>query len=217
MNLSPKSVFTGKDSNGQKITMFEWDFGTWAGFELLASLPYLFIGLLLSAISSPLLLILCIANYNGRAKVLYVVGLIMSGYFLYDCNHGWLVLTGINLILSESTITFLLGLNVASIILFGIFLLIGVRLHNFIEDLTSSIEARWLIFICLVGVVGVTSVIGTYSTKKKGWVMTNITTESESAKKERLEYERLQDLGGFNSKEEQDKYWEEIDRQTGRR
>jgi hypothetical protein len=154
---------------------------------------------------------------NQKTSSLDDVRLVMSGYFLYDCNHGWLVLTGINLILSESTITFLLGLNVASIILFGIFLLIGVRLHNFIEDLTSSIEARWLIFICLVGVVGVTSVIGTYSTKKKGWVMTNITTESESAKKERLEYERLQDLGGFNSKEEQDKYWEEIDRQTGRR
>jgi hypothetical protein len=215
MNLSPKSVFTGKGSNGEKITMFEWDFNTWAGFEILSQLSYLIVGLLLSAISSPLLLILCIANYNGRSKVLYVVGMIISAYFIYDCNHGWLVTQVVNFMLGEGGVTFLYGLNVATIILFGIFLLIGVRLHNFIEDLTSSVEARWVIFISLVMIIAVATILTTVSTKPKGWVMVNINTESPSAKQERIEAERVQDLGGFKTKEEQDKYWDDLEKRCG--
>jgi hypothetical protein len=215
MNLTPKSVFTGKGSNGEKITMFEWDFNTWAGFEFLSHLSYLVIGLLLSAISSPLLLILCIANYNGRAKVLYVVGMIISAFFIYDCNHGWLVTQVINFFFDEGGVTFLYGVNIASFILFGIFLVIGIRLHNFIEDLTSSVEARWVIFICLVLIIAVAIVVTTASNKNKGWVKMNINTESPSAKQERLEYERVQDLGGFKTKEEQDKYWEDLEKRCG--
>jgi hypothetical protein len=215
MNLSPKSVFTGKGSNGEDVTMFEWDFNTWAGFEVLSQLSYLVVGLLLSAISSPLLLILCIVNYNGRSKVLYVVGMIISAYFIYDCNHGWLVMQTVNFMLGEGILSFLFGLNVATIILFGIFLLIGVRLHNFIEDLTPSVETRWVIFTTLVIIIAVTTVLITVSSKPKGWAKVNIDTESPSAKQERIEYERVQDLGGFKTKEEQDKYWDDLEKRCG--
>lgn len=217
MNITPKSVFTGKGSNGEKITMFEWDFNTWAGFELLSHLSYLVVGLLLSAISSPLLLILCIANYNGRHKPLYVIGILISAYFIYDCKNGWLVVQVINFFFSEGVITFLLGINVASMILFSIFLLIGIRLNNFIEDLTPTFEGRWMVFIIFISVITVTTVVSVSASKDKGWVMTNIKTESESAKQDRLEYEKLQELGGFESKEAQDKYWADQDRRLGER
>ena len=202
MNLTPKSVFTGKGSNGEDVTMFEWDFNTWAGFELINSLGYLFVGLILSAIASPLLLILCIVNYNGRHKPLYVIGMLISAYFMYDCNHGWLVVQVVNFFFSESIITLLLGINVASMVLFSIFLLIGVRLNNFIEDFTPTVEGRWKAFIIFILAITIVSVMSVTASKNKGWVMTNIKTESESAKQERLEREELQRLGGFESKEE---------------
>jgi hypothetical protein len=215
MNITPKSVFTGKGSNGEKVTFFEWDYSTWAGFEVANNIFILLVALLLSAITSPLLLILCIANFNGRHKPLYIIGWLVSAYFIYDCNHGWLTMQAINFLFGESVVTFLLALNVASLILFSIFLLVGGMLYNFIEDLTPTIEGRWGVFIIFLSIVIIPSVVVIESSKDKGWAMHNIKFESKSDKNERLEEERVRDLGDFESQEARDKYFNDLERRCG--
>lgn len=217
MNYTPKSVFTRTGGNGNKVTMMEWDYNTWAEIQAFSNIYYLLIGLLISAILSPILLGFAIFYFNGRSKGLYIIGLILSGYFLYDCNHGWLVLCAINIFFDESTINYLVGLNVASLILFSIFLLIGGILHDLIETSFNAVMDRWLVFLTTVILIGGLSFYITVNTKnsKKGWVETNIKTESEWAKKDRLEQERLNELGGFESLEARDKHFNELQRRYG--
>lgn len=217
MNFSPKSVFTGKGSNGENITFFEWDFATWAGFAFVSNIFYLLVALLLSAVASPILLVFAIVYFDGRNKLLYLIGIIVSSYFLYDCSHGWLVLSGINVLFSESTINFLVGTNVAALILFSVFFVIGGTLNNFIEDLTPTIQGRWMVFIIFLSLIILPSVIVTMSNKSdnKGWIMTNLKSESEGAKKERLEQERLDEIGDFESKEARDKHFDELEKRWG--
>ena len=216
-NWSPKSVFTGKGANGEKITMFEWDYATWLGFETINNVIVLLVALVFSAFVPLILLFMAIANYSGRHKGLYVIGILSSGYFLYDCSHGWIVLTAINLFFSEPTINILVSLNVVAIVLFTVFLFIGGMLYDTIEYNINEVTNRWVAFIMIVAVVGGITFFTALSgqSNHKGWVDKNITTESESAKKERLEREKQEEIGEFGSKEERDKHFEELEKRWG--
>ena len=217
MNYTPKSVFTGKGSNGGNITMMEWDFNTWAGFEVANNLMMLLILLVLSSIASPILLCIAIYNFSGRNKMQYLIGIIVSAYFLYDCSHGWIVLCAINLPFDESTINYLVALNVASLILFTIFLLVGGMLYNFIEDTFTELLDRWCVFLGIVLVVGILSVMITVSEKEKhkGWITANIHEVTESDKQEMREQKERDEKGSFESKEARDKYFDEMQRKYG--
>jgi hypothetical protein len=217
MNYTPRTVFTGTGTDGNKITMMQWDFNTWAQMQAFTHIYYLLIGLLISAILPPILLAFAIYYFDGRNKGLYIIGIILSSYFLYDCSHGWIVLCAINLFFDESTINYLVGLNVASLLLFCIFLIGGVRLNNFIEDNFTDLLDRWCIFLGIIIIIGGLSTAITVGEKnrQKGWVMTNIKTESESGKKDRIERERREEIGDFESKEARDKHFDELQRRYG--
>lgn len=217
MNITPKSVFTGKGGDGNKITMMEWDFNTWAGFEVANNIVMLIFLLALSSIASPILLCIAIYNFSGRNKLQYLIGMIVSGYFLYDCSHGWIVLCGINIVFDESTINYLVGLNIASLILFSIFLLVGGMLYNFIEDTFTELLDRWCVFLGIVLVIGILSVMITVNQKEshKGWINANIHEITESDKQEMREQKEREEKGDFESKEARDKHFEDLQRRYG--
>lgn len=217
MNYTPRSVFTGKGGDGNKITMMEWDFNTWAGFEIANNLVMLILLLALCSIASPIMLCIAIYNFSGRNKLQYLIGMIVSGYFLYDCSHGWIVLCTINLPFDESIINYLVGLNVASFILFTIFLLVGGMLYDFIESAFSELLDRWCIFLGIVLVIGILSVMITTNEKEKhkGWITANIHEITESDKQEMREQKERDEKGSFESKEARDKYFVEMQKKYG--
>ena len=211
MNVTPKSVFKGTNSNGSKFRMEEWDFNTLAQIELVSFVCLMLTVLLLSAFLPILLLILTIIYFNGRFAIANIVGLIGSIYFLYDCSHGWLTLITLTFVFEEPTIALLYGLNIGAcighilIILFG-----GIIFKSVNENKTM-----FGIIISFAFIIGLFINTNNSTSHNKGWVHNNIhpkeipvvdnrTYEQIDADNEK-EYEASRVANGYSAKNSFDK------------
>lgn len=182
--LIPNKFFKGKNADGSKFTAEEWDYADIATLDAMTFVVYLFVGCLFSAIAPVLITAIAILTYSGRSKMLYIIGILSSGYFLWDANHGWFVIMIVNWVMSEAAINTLMGLTAACLVLNAIFLVFGGVLYNIINSLSNSTRTCWLVFLTFVAIVALvtfSSVKGTYS-HRKGWVETNVNDGLEFSK-----------------------------------
>lgn len=217
MSYAPRSVFTGTGLNGKSFTIYEWDFKTYAQMQMTINLVTLVVFLTICPFVAPLMLIKAIYKYSGVSKLMYIVGMLISGYVWYDFTHGWLMLSAVNIMLDESTITFLLGLNKAVFVIFGIFLFLGQNLYAFVERSIGEQVGRWALFLAIIGVIGVFVVTSTTASSKysTGWIMKTLQAESESDRQDRLDQEQRDRLGDFNSEQERTKHFDDMQRRYG--
>lgn len=167
MNITPKSIFKGTNSDGSNFKMEEWDFGTLAQIELVSFVCTMLMVVMLSAFIPITLLILTIIFFNGRFALANVVGLIGGIYFLYDCSHGWFVVQILSMIFSESLVTVLYGLNLGAVIGHIIIILLGTSLFNGANEnkTTFGVVIMLAVFVSLFIGIG---------THKKGWIEANV-------------------------------------------
>jgi len=142
--FTPKSVFKGKNADGSKFTMEEWDFnsiGNLGGeftMKLLLASAIMFI-------ASPLSLIIGIFTYNGKVSVANIIGIILGGYFWFDASNQWIVSTFTNVFLTENGMRFIIAVNIASFFT-HIFLLIATLVFK--KEL-NEFPMMWILLISL--------------------------------------------------------------------
>ena len=111
----PKSVFKGTRADGSKFTIEEWDFFSLGNFNGQGIITLVFAAFLM-VIVSPVSLIYSVLTYNGKIKISNIIGIVFSCYFLYDVNHGWLGSMFTQIFISDSTMNFLIAINISSLI-----------------------------------------------------------------------------------------------------
>jgi hypothetical protein len=176
MNFRPEKVFLGKNPDGSKLRIEEWDYDTRATLELPGNFMYLFTCILFVQIISPLLLIACIKNFNGRGNFLNFIGILLGGYFLYDASHGWLVTNFLHILLSEKIINILVYLNAVAVALHILLLLFSGLIYTIINklyDTEDKCEFAFLLFLLIIGVF-VYACTDSIIRSHPGWVNNNI-------------------------------------------
>jgi hypothetical protein len=183
-NLTPNKIFKGRNPDGSKFRIEEWDFADVATMDAISFVFYLCLGCVASAFIPIVLTVMAIYNYNGRAKVFYVITALISAYFIYDANHGWLVTMFLTWFFEESTINVLISLITTCLVLNLVFLFIGKLIYGIIESISGEVSARWSIFMGLVLIISVLTYNVTKSHYKhqKGWVERNIDEGLEFSK-----------------------------------
>lgn len=174
--LTPNKIFKGRNSDGSKFTLTEWDFADIVTMDAISFVFWLALGCLASAFIPLILTVMAIYHYNGRAKVFYIFTILISSYFIYDANHGWMVTMFLTWFFEESSINTLISVTTTCLVLNLIFLFIGGMLYGIIERVSDVVRNRWLVFL---GVVALISLITFNITKShyshtKGWVQRNI-------------------------------------------
>lgn len=130
LNITPKNVFKGTNSDGSKFTVKEWDFGTLANLNM-ASFFVMFIGcVFLCSIAPFILFIICVLTISGRIQILNVLGILVSAYFLLDCYKGWIGISALNIICDESQMKFMIALNLTCFISHVIYLFLSKTLYE---------------------------------------------------------------------------------------
>lgn len=184
MNFRPEKVFLGKNPDGSNLRIEEWDYDTRATLELPGNFMHFFAGVLFIQIISPLLLIACILNFNGRGNLLNFIGIVLGGYFLYDAYNGWLVTAFLNILLSEQIFNILIYLNAVAVVLHILLLLFSGLIYTIInklydtEDKCEFAFSLMLLIIAFIVYVSTDTIIMSHP----GWVNKNI---QESIEKNR--------------------------------
>lgn len=175
-NLIPNKIFKGTNSDGSKFTVTEWDFADIATIDIFNFCIMLGFGCLVSAFVPLLLTAMAIYYYNGRAKIFYVMTILISSYFIYDANHGWLVTMVLEFFFEQSSMNVLISATTACLVLNLVFLFVGGILYDTIEKASAEVNTRWVGFLGVVAFVLMVSYSVTYGHyKAKGnWVRHNI-------------------------------------------
>ena len=175
-NLTPNKIFKGRNPDGSKFRIEEWDFADVATMDAISFVFYLCIGCVASAFVPILLTAMAIYHYNGRAKIFYVITALISAYFIYDANHGWLVTMFLTWFFEESSINTLISITTTCLVLNVIFLCVGGMLYSAIEKISDEVRNRWIIFLAVVAVISLMSysITKSHYDHKKGWVQRNI-------------------------------------------
>jgi small-conductance mechanosensitive channel len=121
--FTPKSVYKGTRADGSKFTVEEWDFFSFGNFNGQGLITLVFAAFLM-VIVSPISLIYAVLTYSGKIKISNILGIIFSCYFLYDVNHGWLGSMFTQIFISDSTMNFLIAINISSLIAHVILLIL---------------------------------------------------------------------------------------------
>lgn len=207
MNITPKSIFKGTNSDGSNFRMEEWDFSTLAQIELVSFIVTMLMVIVLSAFIPITLLVLTVVFFNGRFALANIVGLIGGIYFLYDCSHGWLTLLTLSMFFEESTISLLYGLNLGAVIGHIIIILFGGTLFNCVNQNKTNFGVIISFALIVVLFIG----IGTHN---KGWVDANLhpkVAEVDNRSYEQFkddnqrEYEKDRVANGYDAKNKFDK------------
>jgi hypothetical protein len=176
MRFRPEKIFIGKNADGSSFRIEQWDYDTRAGFELIGNFMSLFAAVIFVQIISPVLLVMCVLNFNGRANILNIIGIALGGYFLYDAYHGWLVTNFLHILLSESIINILVYLNAVSVVLHALLLLFSSVIYNTINkkfETENKCEQAFLTFILVIGWIIVLFTNDALNSNP-GWVDKNI-------------------------------------------
>jgi hypothetical protein len=229
MNYTPKNILKGKTSKGDTFTIREWDFETLATLETFGFLWMLIICLIFSSVAGPILTLISLFAFTGRFRLTYVLSLLISSYFLYDCYHGWISLGALNLFFEEKTINKLVYFNGASIIVTLILLIFGNAIGNAIKKpitelndttyealptgrknvLNKKVENRKFNFIIVMFIVYFFSlfIVEGIIDSDKGWVKRNIHKETES-----IPYEETLTP---KERKEREEYFDKIEKRWG--
>jgi len=145
-NILPKNAITGKTSSGEKFTAFEYDFGTYAVLQIGSLLATVLIGGLFSAVSGFIILIMMIALFNGRFNPISLAIPILSGFWLYDCHHGWIFSAFLNIFVGSDGLIFLSCMNAACIVVITFMILLGPSIVRVITWASDDVTTRYVIF-----------------------------------------------------------------------
>jgi len=176
MNFKPEKVFLGKNPDGSKLRIEEWNYNSRAGLELAGSFINLFVYVIFVQIASPYLLALSILTFDGRKNILNIIGLLLGFYFLYDASHGWLVTNFLHILLNETILNLFVYLNALSVVLHGVLLFFGGFLFRIINKNCKTKTKCEETFTSILAIIGFIVLLytSTILNNNKGWVKKNI-------------------------------------------
>ena len=160
-SYAPKSVFYTKNADGTTTRTEQWDFRDIANINIILCILAGVVFLAATSIVAPILIIALIFVFNGQGKVLNILGIIASCYFLIDATHGWLGVLTLNLLFSVATINYLFAINGACILINVIFLLFGGEIYKYLMTLTNEIKQKNTLLL-IIGVLFVTGFLITF-------------------------------------------------------
>lgn len=236
MNITPISILKGRNSDGSSFRVAQWDFNTISNMETTGLLVGLVVGLIASSVIAPIILLVSLLNFNGRLNLGFILSAIISGYFLIDCNNGWITLSALNIFFSETTINFLVAMNTATLLLNLILIVFGGAIYSAItvpvkdineldakylneselNNINQALNKRWLVFGVVVFMVAVFGfAIGKSTTSKhSGWVET-VLVDADAKQREQEEQDKLDEVGSYGSKEERDAHFDRLEKEWG--
>ena len=188
---TPTNALTGIDSNGKQMTLFEWDFGTYAEMQA-AQLFFMTLGyVLLGSLYAPFLTFSLARNFNGSFKIGYLVVFAFAGIFAYEVITGGIMLLMLSMVCSDAVIAFIFGANLGAIAVCLFLGLLGIPIKAFLdkpfEDMTeddirtmdakeqqevaSRFLPRCILIIILIAIMAVLGyVVGTKFVHGDNWV-----------------------------------------------
>ncbi len=153
----PKNIITGKTSDGKKFTAKEYDFGTYTLMQIPGLIGALLVGGLFSAISGIVTLGMLMVEFTGRFNLMYLAVPILSGFWLYDCHHGWIFSAIIDFFLGKGVLIFLCKVNIGCIVGVILMTLFGKTIYNTIIGMSDDIDTRYIIFfVGMIIVIAIT-------------------------------------------------------------
>jgi len=197
MNITPKYILKGRNSDGSTSTVSAWDFDTLAGLELANFFLLLFIGFAIAPFIAPLLAIITLFTYRGSEIVRGLAIMFFSAYFIYDCMNGWFAVIVAWCFFDEAGINILIGLNAAAFIIGAYFLLFGGLLYKWVtspyegitddyylterDTLDFKVRVNYVfgILFGLLFAILVFFISQSYTTKHKGWLEYNVVTKDK--------------------------------------
>jgi hypothetical protein len=140
MDLIPKSIFKGKDSDGTTFKVNEWNPDSVGNLDMGPLLPMIFFWCCFMAIASPIMLLLSLIYYRGLPQASSIVGIVVGGIFLCACYYTWLPFLFLMIFVPNEYMDIMIIVTIAT--MFGNALLLipslflGGRLKIFIVVLT---------------------------------------------------------------------------------
>jgi hypothetical protein len=127
IELIPRSIFKGKNSDGTSFTVNEWAPNSIGNAPDMTGCTVIIAGCFLTAIIAPITFLSSLfLNLHRSANL---IGALFGIYFIVDCYKNWLVFLGIQIFVSNETTTLLMHLtavgivgNIATMILSEIFI-----------------------------------------------------------------------------------------------
>jgi len=236
MNILPRNIYKGRNSDGSSFRVEEWDYETLIGLELPGQIFVFILCLIIIPFVAPLFTILAILSFSGRFNLLYIPSLIFGGYFLYDCSIGYFSVLSLSFFIDEAIINLFVKANIIAVIVTLVLLLFGGLFRTLVmypfekydddaymllptkdkEALRDKLVMNQTIFqLLIVAIIYVSFVFGgLYLSDKQGWVERNIHADTKY-KKEELKQEEASALGDFKSKEEREAYFRNSEKKWG--
>jgi hypothetical protein len=152
-NYLPKSVFKGTNSNGTSFVAREYDFETFALFEVGGFISGLLVGGLFCAVASPIILVMLMLNFTGRFNFVYLLVIAFSSYFIYDCANAWLFSAFLNIFIGAEGLVFLTCINIACIVVIVVLTLFGRSTVSLVNSISADVTTRYIAFFILVGIL----------------------------------------------------------------
>jgi len=169
-NFLPKNAITGRTSDGKKFEAFEYDFGTYAVLQTGGLIATVLVGGVFSAISGLIILIMLMLQFTGRFNLMYLAVPILSGYWLYDCHHGWIFSAIVDFFGGKGPLLFLCKMNVGCIAVIVFMTLLGRSIYNIIISMTDDANTRYVIFFVAMFVVFMIAYVIAGDTINENWL-----------------------------------------------
>ena len=185
----PKSIFKGRTASGEKVTFKEWDansIGNLGGDGAFSLLSGIIFAIFFLAIASPLCLIFAILTYDGRVGVTNIIGILASIYFWVDLNNSWVFSDFSHIIISDSTMMFLLAINIASLMAH-----VGLLVMTIIFNVEFNVFPKMWVLTIFVGIMFFMGYkIGVIKTNNHGTYNPEIIEPIDPNSREGLELQR---------------------------
>jgi hypothetical protein len=178
MQLTPRNVFKTKNPDGSVTTTEQWDFSTIAGLEIAQGIAILLAAIVIGSVIAPILLLVCLANFNVNRKIPHIIGVLTSLYFVLDCYFGWIGVVLLSFGLSETNLNYLIAINVASGLAHISLLFFGTNIYEYAIKVKKIKEQyqRICSIILIVSLIGFFISLSVTS-NHTGWLERNIKTE----------------------------------------
>ena len=145
MDLIPKSIFKGTNSDGTTFKVNEWSPDSIGNLDMSPIIPMIFFWCCLMAIASPIMLLLSLIYYRGLPQVSSIVGIVVGGIFLCCAYYTWLPFLFLMIFFTNEYMDIMIIATIAT--MFGNALLL---IPSFF------LGGRLKIFIVVLAIVGVT-------------------------------------------------------------
>jgi hypothetical protein len=192
----PKSVFKGRDSNGNLYQFEEWDPGVLASMEVPGYIFTFICAFAFLSITGPLILLYLLLWHGVNTRFSYVVPGVLSAYVLFDFYNGWLSMIATTFFADDKWMFYIMTANVITLLVSIVFVLFGSYLLPYVYQdvsvyteeeynklpnadknrLSNKVEKRYNMVLYMVFVLIFTGVVvgTTIDNKHKGWVANNM-------------------------------------------